>query len=485
MKKEQISLVGLLAVIAFITFIMGSINAKEQKLTSSISWEVSEDGTLRIQGTGTMPDFEFDKPKYWRKKEYEGKINKIVIGEGITAIGNYSFDNCSLFKGNSFVTVHSVEFPSTLTEIGLGAFTGNHIHELVLPAGLRIIRVGAFKRSWLLKNVTVSSPELQIGSGAFEDCPKLEEIDFNNSKVTLSKLAFSNDKALVSVRNAANVGYAPGLVLADVFKNTPLKSLDEGKDFKEQSASLSSCPVPDGEWDIEYADGGQVYAGEYIRLNFNGTLAANDLENGVEAPFGYMSSWDDQGGSSFLKFSTPEILGDKVKVTGSGYTDDGEERTNMVTDYIITYDKTKNSVTLHHPEDPDSKVEYLDIDRLRIPEDVFNKEYTGRITYEDRGEDIISVNLYRDGKKVVMQTVLLHPFMAPPTVVTFYSGTIDGHEIKFTRKIEELVYNIQEENALDLPCPDWKTIDSTGDPCDNTITHYTSCLYLDSILLEP
>ncbi len=198
-----------------------------------------------------------------------------------------------------------------------------------------------------------------------------------------------------------------------------------------------------------------------------------------------MSSWDDQGGSSFLKFSTPEILGDKVKVTGSGYTDDGEERTNMVTDYIITYDKTKNSVTLHHPEDPDSKVEYLDIDRLRIPEDVFNKEYTGRITYEDRGEDIISVNLYRDGKKVVMQTVLLHPFMAPPTVVTFYSGIIDGHEIKFTRKIEELVYNLQEENALDLPCPDWKTIDSTGDPCDNTITHYTSCLYLDSILLEP
>lgn len=69
MKKEQISLVGLLAVIAFITFITGSINAKEQKLTSSISWEVSEDGTLRIQGTGAMPDFEFDKPKYWRKKD--------------------------------------------------------------------------------------------------------------------------------------------------------------------------------------------------------------------------------------------------------------------------------------------------------------------------------------------------------------------------------------------------------------------------------
>lgn len=76
MKKEQISLVGLLAVIAFITFITGSINAKEQKLTSSISWGVSEDGTLRIQGTGVMPDFEFDKPKYWRKKNMKEKSTK-------------------------------------------------------------------------------------------------------------------------------------------------------------------------------------------------------------------------------------------------------------------------------------------------------------------------------------------------------------------------------------------------------------------------
>lgn len=42
--------------------------AKTEKLTSAITWENTTEGTLLIQGVGEMPDFEFDKPRYWRKK---------------------------------------------------------------------------------------------------------------------------------------------------------------------------------------------------------------------------------------------------------------------------------------------------------------------------------------------------------------------------------------------------------------------------------
>lgn len=459
--------------------------AKTEKLTSSITWEITTEGTLLIQGVGEMPDFKFDKPRYWRKKEYEGKINKIVISEGITAVGSYNFDNGSLFNGNSFTTVHSVELPSTLTEIRLGAFTGNQIRSLTLPENLRVIGVGAFKNSRVLKNITITSRELSIYSGALEDCRELEEVDFNNARVMLFRLAFAGDKALASVRNASNVSLSAGLSLTDVFKNAPLKSLDETKEAKTDISSPASSPVPDGEWDIEYADGGQVYAGEYVRLNFNGTMPSVKLDNGIDAPFGYMSSWDDSGGSSFFKFSKPEITGDKVKVSCTGYVDDGEEKSNLSKNYFITYNKESNSITLHDAENRDEPMEFLDFNRIRIPENVFGTEYTGTISYEDRGEDIISVHLYRNGEKVVMETIVLHPFMTPPTIVSFYAGTIDGHEIKFNRKIENLVYNLQDENALDPPLPTWEEINSSGTPCDNTITHYTSFLYLDNIILEP
>lgn len=107
------------------------------------------------------------------------------------------------------------------------------------------------------------------------------------------------------------------------------------------------------------------------------------------------------------------------------------------------------------------------------------------ISYEDRGDDVIGVSFHRDGDKVVMKTVVMHPLMAPPTEVSFYSGKIEGHEIKFTRKIEDLVYDLTDETALDPPFPDWDDIESSGTPCENSIFHYASCLYLDNILLEP
>lgn len=483
--RRQCLALRFLTFAAFIFLISGTIHAKAEQLTSSISWEVTPDGTLLIQGTGEMPDFKFDKPKYWRKKEYEGKIKKIVIGEGITAIGTYNFYNCSLFKGNSLSTVHSVEFPSTLTEIGLGAFGGNNIPELELPVNLRIIGVGAFQNSRRLKDVTITSPELSIWSGAFENCPELEEVNFNNAAVSLSRRAFYEDKALASVKNAANLRLAPGLGFAEVFKNTPVQSLDDITASAEKPAGETSCPVPDGEWDIEYADGGQVYAGEYVRLNFNGTMPDDNTSKEIKAPFGYISSWDDQGSSSLIGLSRPTLSGEKIRVKGIGYVNSEDERYNVEKDLTITYNKDRNSVIILDSDYPDNPVEYLDYHRLRIPEDVFNTGYSGMISYEDRGDDVIGVSFYRDEDKVVMKTVVMHPFMAPPTEVSFYSGRIEGHEIKFTRKIEDLVYDLTDETALDPPFPDWDDIESSGTPCENSIFHYASCLYLDNILLEP
>ena len=463
----------------FIPFMAGTSQAKVEKLTPTISWEVTADGTLMIEGTGEMPDFKYDKPQYWRHKRFEGKIKRIDIGEGINTIGAYNFYDSILEKGNSLSSVQTVRFPSTLTDIGLAAFSGTNIKELELPESVRVIHLGAFKNCRQLKRVTITSSELKIRSAAFENCQKLEEINFNDANVTLSRNAFCDDKALVSVKNSANAGFDAGLGFGDVFKNTSIRSLDDDT----ASSEPLSCPVPDGEWDMEYVDGGMIYAGTFVKLNFNGTMANDSSEKGIEAPNGYISSWDDQGEESFFKFSKPSVSDDKIIVKGTGY--EGSNDNPKEKEFTITFDKARNSITIIDADYPDNPTEYLDYNRMRIPEDVFNTGYTGTISYEDRGEDVVGVSFQRDGDKVVMRTIVMHPFMAPPTEISFYSGKIEGREIIFNHKIEDLIYSLEDNDALNQQFPDWEEIESTGTSCERTITYQPTALYLDNILLEP
>lgn len=61
---------------------------KPRKLTESITWELSDNGTLRISGTGKIPDLPGNKYP-WRKKHK--KITSVIIENGITRIGNNCF----------------------------------------------------------------------------------------------------------------------------------------------------------------------------------------------------------------------------------------------------------------------------------------------------------------------------------------------------------------------------------------------------------
>jgi hypothetical protein len=77
----------------------------------NLTWEYDETtGTLTIDGTGSMNDFSTSRP--W--KEYEGEIQSVVIGDGVTNIGAYAFYN--------FDVLTSVTIGKGVTSIGVGAF---------------------------------------------------------------------------------------------------------------------------------------------------------------------------------------------------------------------------------------------------------------------------------------------------------------------------------------------------------------------------
>ena len=92
-------------------------------------------GGVNITGTGVMYNF----ATYSMAEEKWGTATNVVIGEGITKVGNFNFYNCRNIK--------TVSFPSTLTAIERGAF--QHCSSL--------------EHIWIPKSVTSISPSSFTG----------------------------------------------------------------------------------------------------------------------------------------------------------------------------------------------------------------------------------------------------------------------------------------------------------------------------------
>jgi hypothetical protein len=119
-------------------------------------WTLSEDGVLTITGTGQTRQV-----SWW---SYRSGIKAIVIDEGITGIGDYSF--------NYIYSLTYVSLPSTLETIGNYAFAWNYaLKEISIPEGVTSIGEGAFFSCESLEQVAVSSTVTAIGDDAFYGTP--------------------------------------------------------------------------------------------------------------------------------------------------------------------------------------------------------------------------------------------------------------------------------------------------------------------------
>lgn len=159
------------------------------KLTATSTWELDENYTLTISGTGAMPDYEHSNDTPWAGYRFD--VKKIVIGEGITHAGGCAFEYCS--------KVTEVTLPSTLESIGESAFaSGGAGGSLTLPEGLKTIGKDAF---WMnsLTTVTIPAGVTEIGQTAFGGAglesvcvlgnPTYGDGAFNNNTITSLSLA--------------------------------------------------------------------------------------------------------------------------------------------------------------------------------------------------------------------------------------------------------------------------------------------------------
>lgn len=147
--------------------------------------------TLTISGSGAMNDYSnYSIFSPW--KSYAGNILKVVIGNGVTSIGNYAFDDCSEIK--------IVVLPDGVTSIGRGAFRKcTNLSSVKMPQGLQTIGAYAFYSCKNLIEATIPNSVTSIGSDAFEYCKSLSRVILPNQLKKIENNTFEQCDVLETV----------------------------------------------------------------------------------------------------------------------------------------------------------------------------------------------------------------------------------------------------------------------------------------------
>lgn len=159
----------------------GISNASE-----GLAFRELDDGTYEIIAIDKCADKDLVIPKFYNQKD-------------VTRIGDGAFDGLS---------ITSVTFPSTLTEIGDGAFQNClELRELIFSDNVTYIGNNAFADCTALVSVTFGESILEIGDFAFADCWYLESISIPDSVTSIGKHAFSYCSSLTSASIGSDVEF--------------------------------------------------------------------------------------------------------------------------------------------------------------------------------------------------------------------------------------------------------------------------------------
>ncbi|MDE5884118.1 MAG: leucine-rich repeat protein [Oscillospiraceae bacterium] len=152
------------------------VSAEEEEIVTSgtcgenLTWNFEKStGTLIISGTGSMENWNMSPMPDWFY--FREDIKKIIIEDGVTAIGSCAFWECTALE--------SITIPNSVTAIGWSAFYF----------------------CTALESITIPDSVTVIGRSVFYDCTALESITIPDSVTTIGELAFRSTSWLKIKQN--------------------------------------------------------------------------------------------------------------------------------------------------------------------------------------------------------------------------------------------------------------------------------------------
>lgn len=163
----------------------------------NLIWVLDDKGTLSISGTGAMKHYGSNNKAPWSASV--SSIKNVVIGSGVTSIGNYAFFGCTSLSG--------VVLPDTVTAIGNDAFyCCTKLSSITIPSSITSIGNYAFEHCESLVSITIPENVTSIGYKAFADCTNLTGIWVNASNKNYS----SDEKGVLFNKAKTILIQAPG-----------------------------------------------------------------------------------------------------------------------------------------------------------------------------------------------------------------------------------------------------------------------------------
>ena len=191
---------------------LGTMFAQSGTCGDNLTWNLTN-GVLTISGTGAMEDYTSSSKAPWFA--YSNSINSVVIGDGVTSIGEWAFSNCngmtSATIGNSVASIGDYAFfecsaltstgiPNSVTTIGNSAFIRcTSLESVVIPGSVTRFGNYAFYQCNSLSSVVIVYGVTSIGIHAFDECSNLASVSLPNSITSIEEASFRNCSSLTSV----------------------------------------------------------------------------------------------------------------------------------------------------------------------------------------------------------------------------------------------------------------------------------------------
>ena len=129
--------------------------------------------TLSFDGRGEICDYldEKGKPLDRPWETILSEITKVVVGEGITKIGDAAFALLDDKYNVLTTSIKEILLPTSLEEIGTFSFVGASIEKIVIPDGTSKLGGDAFFSCTSLSEITIPASISEIGGDVFDDSP--------------------------------------------------------------------------------------------------------------------------------------------------------------------------------------------------------------------------------------------------------------------------------------------------------------------------
>ena len=141
-----------------------------------------------------LVEVEFHCKKIERQwfSNYRPQIEKVIIGDGVTSIGDYAF--------SWWENLSSIEISNTVTSIGDYAFLGcSSLTSIKIPDGVKSIPDHAFSGCKALSSALIPESVIAIGKYAFYGCKSLTSFKISASMDSIGSGAFSECTGLLSI----------------------------------------------------------------------------------------------------------------------------------------------------------------------------------------------------------------------------------------------------------------------------------------------